>query len=250
VPAARLFGRLPALIPAGLHDLTHYAAGSLPKAPAKVAVPDLAWGMLGNGPDPSCTVAPQGVGDCGPVGLDHGFMLDAADTALKESFPDSDQVVDYYLQYTGGQDTGVVLSQYLAYVRAKRFYGHAVSAYAPVGVHDIPTLQFTVNAYNWAFTGITVTQGMMAATDAGQPWTLETLDSDELGGHCVIIAGYDSQYLYAVTWGMVQPIAYSAWHYLSDEAWVVMTGELASAGTDGHGIAVAALTADLDRLAV
>ena len=249
MPAARLLGRLPALMPAGLRDLTFYAAGSLPKAPAKVPVPDLAWGMLGNGPDPSCTVAPQGVGNCGPAGLDHGFLLNAADTAEKEAFPDSGQVVDYYLRYTGGQDTGVVLSQYLAYVRAQKFYGHTVGAYAPVGVHDIPTLQFAVSSYNWAYTGITVTQGMMTATDAGQPWTLDTLGSEELGGHCVIIAGYDSEFLYAITWGTVQPIAYSAWHYLSDEAWAVMTGEITTAGTDGHGIAVAALTADLDRLA-
>jgi hypothetical protein len=248
MPSYKL-GCRPGTIPVGLRDLTCYAAGPLPKPPPSVAVPSVQWGMLGNGPDPACTVAPAGVSDCGPAGLDHGFMVNGAETSQTETFPDSDQVVDYYLAYDGGHDNGVVLSQYLAHVKTAGFYGHTVAAYAPVGVHDIPTLQFTIGAYGFAYTGITVTQAMMDATDAGQPWTLDTLDSPELGGHCVILAGYNSSYLYAVTWGMVQPVAYSAWHYLSQEAWAVITGELVTAGTDGHGISLAALKADISRLA-
>jgi hypothetical protein len=215
-----------------------------------VAVPDVAgWGLGGNGPDPSCTAAPDGVGDCGPAGLNHLFMAAAADTAEGEAFPDADQVVDYYLAYTGGQDTGVVLSQFLAYVRANGFYGHAVAAYAPVAVHDVPTLQFTVDAYCGDYAGIAVTQGMMQAFQDGRPWTLETLESPVLGGHCIIIAGYDSRYLYGVTWGNVIPIDYSAWHYLAEEAWAVLPEEIVKAGTDGHGISLTALQADLSRLA-
>ncbi len=238
--SAGLFGRLPGQVPVGLRDLTYYTAGPLPKAPAKVAVPGVAaWLMLGNAQ----------VGDCGPAGLEHGFMAAAADTAERESFPADQQCIDYYLAYTGGQDTGVVLSQYLAYVRQNGYYGHTVTAYAPVAVHDVPTLQFTINAYDFAYTGITVTQGMMQAFGAGQPWTLETLESPVLGGHCIILAGYDSRYLYGITWGGVIPIDYSAWHYLSDEAWAVITGEVETAKADGHGIALPALTADLSRLA-
>ena len=73
-----LLGKRPALIPAGLRDLTYYVAGSLPKPPASVAVPSVpnpgaaggggAWGMDGN----------DTKGDCGVAGLNHGFMADAA----------------------------------------------------------------------------------------------------------------------------------------------------------------------------
>lgn len=242
VPVPRVpgkYGRLTARFPAGLHDLTRYAAGSLPKAPASVAVPSVAdWGMDGN----------DTVGDCGVAGCNHVFMAAAADTGQAGEFPTADQVVSYYMTYTGGQDSGVVLSDFLAYVKRTGFYGHTVAAYAPVNVSDIPTLMFAVDAYDAAYCGITVYSGMEQAFAAGQPWTLETVTGEIAGGHCVPVVGYDSQYLYCVTWGQVQPIAYSAWHHIASEAWAVITGEVDSAGTDGHGINLAALQADLSRL--
>jgi hypothetical protein len=232
------YGRLSARFPAGLRDLTHYAAGSLPKAPASVAVPDVAFPIDGN----------DQWGDCGVAGAAHGFQAAAADTGEAEAFPTADEVVSYYLQYTGGQDSGVVLSDFLAYVKQNGFYGHTVAAYAPVNVSDIPTLQFAVNAYDFAYTGITVTRAMEQAFGSGQPWTLGTAQGEPVGGHCVPIVGYDSTYLYCVTWGAVQPIAYSAWAHIASEAWAVITGEAVSAGTDGHGINLAALQADLGKL--
>lgn len=233
------FGRKPAKMPVGLHNLTHYTAGALPKAPASVAVPDVAdWGMLGN----------SEYGDCGVAGLEHGFMASAADTGQTETQATEAQAVSYYLSYTGGQDAGVVLSDYLAHVRKTGYYGRTVAGYAPVAVQDIPTLQFAVNAYDFAYTGITVTEAMQEAFQAGQPWDLGVLDSPVAGGHCIPVVGYDSAHLYAVTWGGVQEIAYSAWHYIATEAWAVITGELVAKGGDGRGISLAALQADLSRL--
>lgn len=241
VPArtAGKLGARPAVFPAGLRDLTHYVAGSLPKAPASVAVPSVAdWNMDGN----------DNWGDCGVAGADHVFKAAAADTGETENFPTADEVVSYYLTYTGGQDSGVVLSDFLAYVRKTGFYGHTIAAYAPVQVSDIPTLQFAVDAYDAAYCGITVTEAMQQAFGDGKPWTANLLDSPVAGGHCIPLVGYDSDYLYCVTWGAVQPIAYSAWPHMATEAWAVLAGEIGSAGTDGHGINLAALQDDLSKL--
>ena len=239
-PASLKLGRLPGKRPVGLRDLTFYAAGPLPAPPAAVTVPDVAnWDILGN----------DRYGDCGVAGLQHGMMGAAADVAEQETWPCDAEAIDYYLGYTDGEDTGVVLSDYLAYVCGHGYYEHTVAAYAPVTVSDVPTLQFAVNAYDFAYTGITVTQAMMDAFQAGQPWTMETLDGPELGGHCIPVVGYDSAWLYAVTWGAVQKIAYPAWHQMADEAWAVLSGELVTAGSDGHGLNLAALQADLTRLA-
>ena len=87
---------------------------------------------------------------------------------------------------------------------------------------------------------------MESAFQNGQPWTLDDLDSPVVGGHCVPLVGYDSNYLYAVTWGKIQAIAYSAWHYISSEAWAVIPGEFQS--TDGRGISLPALEADLAKI--
>ena len=237
MPSYKL-GRLPGQIPVGLRDLTYYAAGPLPAPPASVAVPSVAdWGMLGN----------DQYGDCGVAGLEHGLEAAAADAGETEAFPDDQQAVSYYLTYTGGQDNGVVLSDYLAYVRQKGYYGHTVSAYAPVSINDVPTLQFAVNAYDFAYLGITVTQAMMDAFTAGQPWTTQMAQEQPLGGHCVPAVAYSDEYLTVVTWGKTQQVAWPAWHAMAQEAWAVIAGE--DAKGDGHGLNLAALQADLGRLA-
>lgn len=235
------FGRLPGQVPVGLRDLTFYAAGPLPAAPASVAVPAVAdWNMDQN----------DSLGDCGVAGIDHLFKAAAADTSETETFPTAEQVGKYYLRYTGGQDSGVVLSDFLAYVRKHKFYKHTISAYAPVAVHDVPTLQFAINAYDAAYVGITVSNDMMRAVQGDGPWTwtLDDLGGGVDGGHCIILCGYDSNWLHGVTWGRTIRIAYPAWHRMADEAWAVLPGELTKAGTDGHGINLAALKADLGRL--
>jgi hypothetical protein len=242
VSAALKFGRLPGQVPIGLHDLTHYAAGRLPRPPAKVAVPAVAdWDMDGN----------DQWGDCGVAAVNHGFMAAAADTRERETFPTADDVVSYYFDYTGGDDSGVVLSDFLAYVRQTGFYGHTVSAYAPVSIQNVPVLQFVIDAYDFAYVGINVTQAMMDAAQGDPPWTWTADDvaGDTIGGHCIILAGYDSSWLYGITWGAVVRIAYPAWHLMADEAWAIIGGELEHAKTDGHGISLAALTADLSKVA-
>jgi len=237
------FGCLPGHIPVGLHFLPWYHSGSLPMAPASVAVPDVTWGMLGN----------DTRGDCGVAGLEHGFMADAADTGESESFPDEQQAVSYYLSYTGGQDSGVVLADYLAHVKDNGYYGKTVSAYAPVAVQDINTLHYAVNEFDFAYAGITVYEGMMAAVqenpDGPWEWTLDDVTGGVEGGHCLVLVGYDSQWLYAVTWGSVVKIAYPAWSRIGTEVWAVITGELVTKGDDGHGISLDALQADLSNLA-
>lgn len=230
-------GRLPGQIPVGLRTLDYYVAGSLPRPPAEIPVPKVAdWGMLGN----------QTYGDCGVAGIQHGFMTDAADTGETETFPTDQQAVDYYLKYTGGQDNGVVLSKLLAYVRQNGYYGHTVSAYAPVQIRDVPMLQQAVSLYDFAYCGIVITQGMMDAYHAGQPWRLADLESPVLGGHCVPVVGYDETGLSIVTWGAIQRVTYPAWYWMAEEAWCVLTGELSNG--DGHGVNYDALVADLDKL--
>lgn len=234
------YGRLAAQFPAAVRELAYYSAGPLPAPPASVAVPAVAdWGMDGN----------DTFGDCGVAGINHGFMAAASDVGQAETWPDATDVVNYYLNYTGNQDTGVVLSQFLAHVKASGYYGRTVQAYAPVAVQDVNTLHFAIDAYDFAYCGITVHEGMEQAFSAGRPWDLESVSGAIVGGHCIPVVGYDSQYLYAVTWGKVQPIAYPAWSRVADEAWAVITGEVAAKGDDGHGLNLAALQADLSKLA-
>lgn len=228
------FGCLPGHVPVGLKELSCYCAGPLPAAPAAVPVPEIAWGMDGN----------DRYGDCGVAGINHGFMAAAMSAGVSERWPADTDVISYYLGYTHGQDSGVVLADFLGYVRQHGFFSRTLSGYAPVAVHDIPALHFAVWAYAFAYTGIRVTQPMMTAFSAGEPWTLAAAqDTNVLGGHCVPVVGYDSGNLYCVTWGKLQPVEYAAWHYMASEAWAVIPGEFSSG--DGRGVSLAALETDL-----
>ena len=236
---AGLLGCLPGQIPVGLREFTYYVAGDLPKPPTSVAVPSVHdWGMLGN----------DRYGDCGIAGLQHGFEADAVITKERERFASAEQVIEYYLDYTSGADTGVVLSQFLAYVRQHGFYSQSVSAFAPVAVHDVPTLQTAVWMYGFAYCGITVTANMQKAFESERAWDGAACSGPIVGGHCVPIVGYDDHFIYVVTWGAVQPITYSAWHAISTESWAVITGEFEKRHGDGRGISISALRSDLDKL--
>ena len=233
-------GLLPGHIPTGLCELTWYVSGALPTPPPHVPVPKNAnWGMLGN----------DQYGDCGVAGLEHGFEADAVMTGESlVGFPSDQQAIQYYLKYTGGQDQGVVLADYLAYVRKNPFYGHTIDSYAPVAVHDIPNLHSSISLFGFAYTGIAVTASMQQAFEAHEPWTTELLLDPVIGGHCVPLVGYDNNYLYAITWAGVQAISYPAWHQMSSEAWAVITGEFVKHGGDGRGVNLAALRNDLNLL--
>lgn len=236
-------GRMPGRRPTGLRDLTYYAAGPLPQAPSDVQFPpNVSWMMLGN----------NQYGDCGVASLEHVFMADAALTRESEEFPDTAQAVDYYLKYTGGQDSGVVLATYLLYVHKNGYYGHKVGAFAPVHVQDLSTLRFSIWAYGAAYCGIVVTTAMQQAFKNHEPWTVKTLDSSVVGGHAVPFVGYSEGFFYLVTWGGIQSLSYAAWaemtHLGDTEAFAVLTGELKDHNGDDRGISYSALATDLSRL--
>jgi hypothetical protein len=237
--AIGLLGCLPGKTPVGLRDLTYYIAGDLPKPPARVEVPAFGnWGMLGN----------DRYGDCGVAGLDHGFEVDQTITRQHEREVSAAQAIEYYLEYTNGVDSGVVLADFLAYVHAHGYYGRTISAYAPVNVHDVPTVQTAVWLYGFAYCGITVTADMQKAFSTNSPWDMTACSGAIVGGHCVPVVGYDDQYLYCITWGGVQKITYSAWHQISTETWAVISGEFEKAHGDGRGVSISALRSDLFKL--
>ena len=232
-------GCLPGNVPTNLKMLTYYVAGDLPKAPVAVPVPTFSpWGMLGN----------DRYGDCGVAGLQHGFEADATITKTKERFATEQQTIDYYLKYTNGQDSGVVLSDFLNYVRKHGYYDQKITAYAPVATHDVPTLQTAIFMYGFAYAGITVTASMQKAFARHAAWDATACSGAIVGGHCIPVVGYDDHYLYVITWGGVQRITYSAWHNISTESWAIITSEFEAAHGDGRGVSISALKTDLNRL--
>jgi len=239
----RIFGKLGKLAPArpdGLHMLAFYQSNPLPKAPEKVTSPVVAdWGMLGN----------DKYGDCTFAGIVHARMANATVLGLTESFPSESDVVNTYLSYTKGQDAGAVEADLLAYWKSNDLFGSKIAAFAPTDHADFDELKSVIASYGLAYIGIRVPAPCEQQFALHQPWTLTNTPADNniIGGHCIILVGYDEQYFYAVTWGQIQAIDYNWLRSYMDESWAIITPEIVTRGQYGQ-LRLAELLADIEKL--
>lgn len=237
IPGRR--GRLPArrLAMGFLHD---YTPSPLPAAtyPVDVTYRITDWQMLGNGPDPTCTVAPDGVGDCTFAGRQHLRMAKAAHAGVTETWETSNELVEEYLAYTNGQDQGAVIADLLlAWYKTGK-----ILAFAPVDHTDPAAVDAAVQAFSGVYCGVTLTDDADDLFTEGKPWSVadgQQPDLDE--GHCIVKVKADGKGLDGyVTWGEDQP-AETAWTAAClTEAWVIITQE------DAHLVNLPALKAAIE----
>lgn len=234
MPTPGKLGKLTAVRPHALSDLTTYAAGKLPAPPASVAYPVLEWGMDGN----------DQCGDCTMAGAAH--LIAAWNAEVEENAdpaPTSTQVVTEYFDLTNGQDSGLVEHTVLATWHRRGLWGNRIAGYAPVDPGDLTALHQAIAFYGGAYLGVQLPDSAQQQFAAGEPWTVVPGSPVE-GGHCIVAAGYSPQGLYCVTWGQVVEVTYPwAAKYL-DEAWCVLSEEYVQHG-GGPAIDLAALRADL-----
>lgn len=233
-------GKLAPEIPAGLNMLAAYLTDPLPPAPASIAVPSVAnWDMLGN----------DKYGDCTFAGMVHAFMTTASKEKETETFPNDSQTVAAYLSYTKGQDVGCVEAQLLQSWKSQSILGHELSAFAPVAVSNLEEVKQVIHTFGVCYIGIEVPAACEVQFAEHKPWALTNTPADNqiLGGHCVILVAYDSSYFYAITWGAVQKVEYTWLTKYMDEAWAIITPEVAKKGF--NGLNLAQLEKDIEALA-
>ncbi len=240
-------GRLPVKAPADRYAIKYvheYLSGPLPAPDYPVDVSGGITGflMLGNGPDPSCTTHPDGVGDCTFAGRQHYRMTKAA--AGREAMPTetSNALVAEYLAYDHGQDQGAVIADLLLFW----YQNSTILAFAPVDHTDPAACDAAMAAFHGLYVGVDLTDDADELFQNGEPWTTangEQPDPDE--GHCIVKVGADGHYLDTwVTWGALQRSTVEWAASCLQEAWVIITQEDAEAAN----LDIAALRADIDAL--
>jgi hypothetical protein len=241
-------GKLPAKRVA-LRYVHQYTKAPLPAPRYPVDVragrADDGWQMLGNGPDPTCTIDPDGVGDCGFAGRQHARMTKAKWYGETEAWETSDQLVKEYLAYDGGQDNGAVLADVLlAWYRAGK-----IRAFAPVDHASPAAVDAAMQAFRGVYCGVDLTDDADQLFSEGQPWTTangEQPDPDD--GHCIVKVYADGDAASPpadgwVTWGAFQRSTQRWTKACLTEAWVIVTTEDEAAKVD-----MTALTADIEAL--
>lgn len=233
-------GKLEAVRPEGLHMLAFYQTSPLPTPPDKVDVPAVSdWQMLGN----------DRYGDCTFAGIAHAQIAVANVLGVNDPPITDQQVINVYLAYSNGQDQGAVEADLLKFWQNNIIFNGKTVAYAPTDVADQLELKSVIHAYGLAYIGIKVPAVCQEQFRSHQPWELTgtAADNNIIGGHCIILVGYDEKYFYGITWGAVQAIEWTWLQAYMDESWAVITPEIVTKG-EYEGLRLVDLLTDIGKL--
>ena len=200
------------------------------------------WPMFLNDSIGICTIA-------GGAHLEMGWSSYAAPN---EAIPTDQQVLAAYSAITGytpsdpSTDTGADLLTVLNYWRKQKIAGHGIKYYAQIALNSQEQLQASIALMGGAYIGVNLPQSAEDAFQAGQPWT-DTTDKNILGGHCIVLVGYDPTYVTAVTWGATVKISYAWLNTYMDEAYAIISPQWVEAGgvNTPTGLNLTQLEADL-----
>jgi hypothetical protein len=221
-------GRLPVKPPAerfAIQYLSGYLTAPLPPPvyPVDVSAGITDWGMLGNGPDPTCTTYPNGVGDCTFAGRQHYRMAKAAAGGETEQWETSNDLVAEYLTYDHGQDQGANMADLLLYW----YKAGTILAFAPLDHTKPAEVDSAMAAFHGAYVGVNLTDDADQLFEQRQPWTTANGEQPNPSqGHCIVKVAADGTGLDSfVTWGAVQQSTLAWTQACLEEAWVVITHE-------------------------
>lgn len=240
----RKLGRKSPVFPSAIKSLATYFKTAFPAPPSTYPVIKFGYSMLGNGPDPHVTVEGpnfEGVGNCTICAMIHLRRANELETdTAKNDLPTANQAVTEYFVETGGQDTGLVVSDVLKKWYSPGTFNNQNKGYASFPVNDVNMLKIVITNFGGAYLGVNLPAPAETQTENGQPWALTNTPQDQniLGGHAIPAIAYDLQYVYVVTWGLIQAVT---WEWLAnylEEAWAVIT-------TEDARVDLVALQADL-----
>lgn len=244
---AGLRGRLPKKSPQerfNIQYLSSYLRSPLPAPnyPVNVSAGITDWSMLGNGPDPTCTTHPNGVGDCTFAGRQHNRMAKAGAGHEQEQWETSNQLVAEYLAYDHGQDLGANIADLLL----NWYQTGKILAFAPVDHTHPENVDSAMTAFHGVYAGVNLTPDADQLFVDDMPWTtINGEQPDPQEGHCIVkVAADGQQYDDWVTWGAIQRSTLDWTAACVDEAWVLITEEDAEAAN----LDIDALKADIDTL--
>jgi hypothetical protein len=264
-----LLGKLAAKRP-DLPDFKTYFEEALPAPPphahygARVTVP---WGMAANGPDPTVTLpgVPPGWGGCGDCvvggGFDH-FTLsnnyNFGSHGPQDAAWSSNTDVEVYCKLAGctpeqlftnpdQYDTGLEISTAFTTWTKTAFNGIKLGAYAPVDYTNLDDVKNAIYLCGSANVGVQLPQS--AEDQFPHTWTYVP-GSQILGGHDVLLTGYDSptKMFWAVTWGALIGVTEEFLSNYLDEAYACVSDQAIKAGKGPTSLKIAALEADIKQL--
>jgi hypothetical protein len=204
------------------------------------------WGMLGN----------DQYGDCVWAGAAHETMAWNKTAGKVVRFTPTD-VLNDYSRVTGfnpndpNSDQGTDMRTAASYRRktgvTDGIKRHKVAAYLAITPGNRAELRLACYLFEAVGIGIEFPSSAMDQFNEGKPWTVVSGSQIE-GGHYVPMLGYDSKYIYIVTWGKVQKMSWAFFDKYCDEAIVYLSEEMLTGGKSFEGFNENQLKTDLKAL--
>jgi hypothetical protein len=203
------------------------------------------WKMLAN----------DSVGDCTCAGAGHADMLWTANAAAQTAHPTDDQILSAYSAITGynpadpNTDQGANMLDVLKYWRSTGIAGTTIQAFVSVDWMDPKEVAAAIYLFGCLYIGVNLPQSAEDAFGAGQPWA-DTTDTNILGGHCVLLTGYDQGTVKLVTWGKEITATLEWLKTYCEESYAILTPAwIEATGQAPSGFDMAQLDAKLAQIA-
>jgi hypothetical protein len=187
------------------------------------------------------------LGDCTLAGVGHSIQTWTFNSSSIYSLTDAD-ILKYY-ELLGGYnpqdpstDGGCVELDVLKYWKNTGFNGHLINSFVEVNLNNIQEVKSAIYLFGLIYIGLQLPN--IATTQ--DIWDVSINDGGCAGGHAIIIIGFDSQYLYGITWGMVKKITYPFFNMYCDESYAIISNDwLNNAGISPSNLNLSALKSDL-----
>lgn len=135
-------------------------------------------------------------------------------------------------------DQGTMIQDGLNDLKKNGLASHKIAAFAQVDTANMTEVKNAVAEFGAVSIGFEFPAFAMDQFNQGKPWDVQSTNAGIEGGHCVLVVGYDANYLYVYTWGAVQKMTYAFWNKYVDEAWVVISEDWVNkaTGLDPEGV--------------
>ena len=203
------------------------------------------WGVMRNLKLENCTCAAAGHFIMAWTS-NTGKLFKPTDKAIVETY----SAVTGYDPKTGKNDTGAYAMDVLKYWRKKHIAGHSIFAFAKADHKDHHQLRQSVFLFGGCFAGL----GLPKSSVKQPIWDLteEGLKGDgefnSLGGHAVLITGYNKDGLKAITWGKEKFMTWDFWNAYGEEAYAVFSEDFIRNNLNPQGIHIDLLKNDIRLL--
>ena len=208
-------GKAPAVRPALAMLPEYFKGATLPTAPAECE-----WAMKVQYP----MAVNNELGDCVVAGHVHLSQATAQENGGSYTYPGDDATKAEYFSLTGGADTGLVESTFLATAKAAPILGSQVDVFCPLDFTNLDHVKSAIYLFGGLFLGVSLPQ---SAEDQFPGMFTVVPGSPIVGGHCIVAIGYDEEGIFLVTWGTVVKATWEWFSQYVDEAYMVLYTEQA-----------------------